>query len=259
MAHHRRRRCNRCVSRCRKQEAAQRLTDSLHAVTEAMLERTREELNDNKLCIMFSVFDLSLWTSARRVGDSGDFAQVIVRNGALERRVKRLFRAWRLDESLGVREFTGVVYKLMEKEDREHAGTKRDNRLVWSQIFDTDEFGPLEVLPALVKIYMATLDGTCGVERDLGTLTRILAAHTGPTDEDSRYLLARNRWPSANQGPRPCSNTCFRHRSFIVFTRGKIAMHQMQRNCNTSHYAHSPRMDESADVGVLVLSSEVQR
>ena len=39
-----------------------------------------------------------------------------------------------------------------------------------------------------IRIYMAALDGTCGVERDLGALTRVLKAHSGPMDQTGESI-----------------------------------------------------------------------
>ena len=35
---------------------------------------------------------------------------------------------------------------------------------------------------------MAALDGTCGIERDLGALARVMQAHSEPTDEDVQSI-----------------------------------------------------------------------
>ena len=50
-------------------------------------------------------------------------------------------------------------------------------QVFWRQ---NDRIGTL--LPML-DIYLSAADSTCGIERDLGALTRILEAHAGPTDE----------------------------------------------------------------------------
>ena len=44
----------------------------------------------------------------------------------------------------------------------------------------------------MVKVYLSALDNTCGIERGLGALKKILDAHVGPMDEDGHtvaYLM----------------------------------------------------------------------
>ena len=75
--------------------------------------------------------------------------------------------------------------------------TPRDNRAVWSTTlvpgFASDLFtAGFRVLPEMVKVYLSALDNTCGIERGLGALKKILDAHVGPMDEDGHtvaYLM----------------------------------------------------------------------
>lgn len=66
-------------------------------------------------------------------------------------------------------------------------GTPRDNRVAWSQVLQgsiVDVNDQLETLLPMLYIYLCAVDSTCGVERDLGALTRVLQAHKGPIDTD---------------------------------------------------------------------------
>jgi hypothetical protein len=141
----------------------------------------------SNLAVKFTVFDLSRWYSARvearRRGE--DDADSPFSMTALAFLAKGLFSDWHLDARAGVQEFTGAVHKLLRKEDIHLFGGKpRDNRVVWSRVLHESDFGELSVLPTLVRVYLAAMDGTCGIERDLGSLTRVLGAHVGPLDED---------------------------------------------------------------------------
>ena len=40
----------------------------------------------------------------------------------------------------------------------------------------------------MVKVYLSALDNTCGIERGLGALKKILDAHVGPMDEDGHTI-----------------------------------------------------------------------
>ena len=58
------------------------------------------------------------------------------------------------------------------------AGKPVDNRAAWSTVLDASSapsrFGQLTVVPSLIRVYIAALDGTPRVERDLGQLARVL-------------------------------------------------------------------------------------
>ena len=46
----------------------------------------------------------------------------------------------------------------------------------------------VDTLLPMLEIYLSASDSTCGLERDLGTLLRILEAHKGPVDEDGTTI-----------------------------------------------------------------------
>jgi hypothetical protein len=163
------------------------MSNSVQAVVEAMLARVDVELPLAHLGVKFTAFDLGRWFSAREEGrrSGQDDADSPFGLTALTQLAKGLFSDWRLDSRSGVREFTGAVHKLLKKEETHLLkGEPRDNRIVWSRVLYESDFGHLTTLPALIRIYLATMEGTCGIERNLGSLTRVLSAHVGPLDED---------------------------------------------------------------------------
>jgi len=184
------------------------MSDSVHAVVDAMSARLDAELPLSNLAVKFTVFDLSRWYSAwaeaRRRGE--DDADSPFSMTALTFLVKGLFSDWQLDARAGVQEFTGAVHKLLRKEDIHLSGGKpRDNRVVWSRVLHESDFGQLSVLPSLVRVYLAAMEGTCGIERDLSSLTRVLGAHVGPLDEDGHTAacLTEILLDASRRNPRP--------------------------------------------------------
>ena len=81
-----------------------------------------------------------------------------------------------------------------QEEERLKAGHPRDNRVLWESVLVGSCSGVLEpndrvdTLLPMLEIYLSAADSTCGVERDLGTLSRILEAHKGPVDEDGSTI-----------------------------------------------------------------------
>ena len=81
-----------------------------------------------------------------------------------------------------------------QEEERLKAGHPRDSRVLWESVLVGSCSGVLEpndrvdTLLPMLEIYLSAADSTCGVERDLGTLSRILEAHKGPVDEDGSTI-----------------------------------------------------------------------
>ena len=103
-----------------------------------------------------------------------------------------MFKAWRLDASSGVRELTSTAFRLCEVEETYLlAEQPRDNREAWAQTLDPGFHrihDCVDALRPMLRIYLSARDSTCGVERDLGIVSRILQAHSGPTDEDGNTV-----------------------------------------------------------------------
>ena len=174
-------------------EEAESAAHRLHAVTDAMLDRVRTELTSDKVGILFTAFDLVRWKTAYEHAGEDDLAMQNLQNHA-----RKMFRSWKLDAAVGVEELGCAARKLCRQEKRFLETTPRDNRAVWAGVlhpsFATDLHpgGAFMVLPDMVKVFVSAMDSTCGVERSLGSLKRVLDAHVGPMDEDGHtvaYLM----------------------------------------------------------------------
>jgi hypothetical protein len=167
---------------------AQEVNDSLQAITESMSARVNVELPFDDVGMLFSAFDLARWYAARR-----DMARAdSVKFDLLQEQARLMFRSWRLSGGSGVRELTGMAFKLCDIEEKHlREGTPRDNRVAWSQVLQggVGELNDqVDTLLPMLHIYLCVVDSTCGVERDLGALARVLQAHKGPIDADGTTI-----------------------------------------------------------------------
>ena len=170
-------------------DEAQRLAQSMHAVTEASLKRVDAELHDDQLSILFTALDLHRWFSAIKADREGSPDRMAV----LRRHARRLVSHLGFNVDVGVRELESVAYVLCRQEaTRLEGGVPCDNRAAWGRVttksFATQHAtsGAYSVLPDLVSVYISCMDGTGGIERSLGVLARILDAHVGPLIEDGK-------------------------------------------------------------------------
>ena len=92
----------------------------------------------------------------------------------------------------GVAELRGMAFRLCAQEEAHlKAERPRDNRVVWESVLSAEFREPndrVDTLLPMLEIYLSAADSTCGVERDLGALVRILEAHQGPVDEDGTTI-----------------------------------------------------------------------
>ncbi len=168
---------------------AQELNDSVQALTTSMIERVKAELPLHDLGMLFTAFDLARWHAARcdmsARADECKFA-------TLQGHARAMFRSWRLDASSGVPALTSMAFRLCGLEEKNlKDGKPRDNRVVWTQVLQGGMHEPQDAGDALLPmlhIYLSAMDSTCGVERDLGSLTRMLHSHSGPVDEDGSTI-----------------------------------------------------------------------
>ena len=170
-------------------EHAQTLSDGMQAVAESAIRRVDVEATLDDLGVLFTSFDLSRWFEAQT--DMKD-KQNDDKLRFLQRHVRAMFQSWRLDASSGVQQLTGMAFRLSTQE-QEHlrVGSPRDNRQIWESVLSADFREPndrVDTLLPMLEIYLGSADSTCGVERDLGALLRILEAHKGPIDEDGSTI-----------------------------------------------------------------------
>ena len=109
--------------------------------------------------------------------------------GQFHRHARKVFRMWELPWRQGVEALASCAALLLGDEaDRRSRGIVLDNRIVWARVqeesFNRRLNSELQVLPKLVSIHLSCVDGTGQVERDFGSLKKILDAHSGPMNED---------------------------------------------------------------------------
>ena len=171
-------------------EQARELSDAVQAITTSMMDRIKAEFPSDDLGVLFSCFDLLRWYEASESMKSGDSTKYLL----LKRHAESMFKGWKLPYGSGVRELNRVAFKLLDRE-KEHlrAEKPRNNRVVWAEVLRPgvlEENDMTDTMKMMLYIYLAALDSTCGVERDLGALTRVLKAHSGPVDDDATTIAA---------------------------------------------------------------------
>lgn len=157
-------------------EKRQALARSVHAVVETCLDRLRAEFAPEALDMCFDVFDVAEWKAAFDEARSGSDIRLM----RLRKHARRFAEGWNLDRTRAVRELESAAHILVKNR------VNKDNRVLWARTLepDFDRHGSFHTLPDMVRIYVAALDTTGAVERGLGTLTQVLAVHSGPLDED---------------------------------------------------------------------------
>ena len=161
--------------------------ERMHTVTEVMVRRLDVEINCDHMGVLFTAFSLKRWRSALQAAWDGHPEAMTL----LQRHVRQLLLRWRMDVSVGVREFEAIAIELQRQESH-RIGTKAelDNRIVWRRALNPDfarkhaSSGAYIVMPGLIRIYLSCMEGTGNLERMLGQLKRILDAHSGPLAED---------------------------------------------------------------------------
>ena len=170
-------------------ERATELADGIHAVVTSMMDRIKADFPIDDLGVLFTCFDLTRWHEAHEAMKTSNG----VTHQLLQNHVGAMFRGWKLSRS-DVPVFSTVAYKLLEIEGQYlKANAPRDGRTAWAQVFEPSLFPASDVtddLRLMVCIYLASRDSTCGIERDLGALSRVLDAHSGPVDDDAQLISA---------------------------------------------------------------------
>ena len=167
-------------------EEQQALQTSVCKVTSTMLDRVDVELSLENGLMLFTALDLHRWRQAFLSGSRGDSCKLDI----LRRHLRRCMSLWRVDSDAAAAQMEGVVAKLVQDNRTDIDANKIDDyRTVWVAAL-RPQFGPSigGRVQELIRIYMAALDGTCGVERDLGHLSKVLLAHLGPLDQDGQSL-----------------------------------------------------------------------
>ena len=159
----------------------QALQAAVHQATQVMLDRVEVELSLSNGFVSFTALNLHRWRQAFLLGRQGDDSKLVT----LRRHARRALAIWRLDSDAAVGELEGVAAKLVQDHrSRIDSGKVADGREIWVLALHPNFGRSISAkVQDFIRIYMAALDGTCGVERDLGALTRVLKAHSGPMDQ----------------------------------------------------------------------------
>ena len=169
------------------------LLDSIQHVIKHMGDRMDVDFDIRRPEIALTAMDINRWDHClqeRRAGRHDPMA-------LLQSHARTMFGHWQLDAGRGVRELEGCAILLLRQErERRKAKTYLDNRVLWARTLeasflkDVSSFGRMHVLPDMVVIYLAAMDGTGNVERNLGSLLQVLEAHSGPLSEDGEVAAA---------------------------------------------------------------------
>jgi hypothetical protein len=160
---------------------ALQLQAGCHQATEAMCDRIDAELSLDHPLVLLTSFDLMRWLAAFAAARAGDELSL----DALRRHTRLMFALWQLSSDANTAQLEGVAARLVERNRTAiESGNVEDYRTIWVQALRPDFGINVSRVHVVIRIYMAALDGTCGVERDLGSLRRVLDAHAGPLDED---------------------------------------------------------------------------
>jgi hypothetical protein len=140
----------------------------------------RAEFYSRDLVASFECFSMEEWAVAMDAHQTDDGARVT----ELIRKAKRVFRALGLDVAAGVRELETAAHAV----DRAFGPRfEPDNRCMWALVLSPEysaENGPIVALHRAVQFYISVADGSCDLERALGTMTNIMDKHDGPLSED---------------------------------------------------------------------------
>ena len=166
----------------------QAASTAIKNITEVMIRRVIAELPLDDLGVLLTCFSLTRWhlaiAAARGKQDSSELDR-------LREHAKLMFKAWRLSSGPGARALESSAHQLcIEERPALETGSVVDNREAWSRVLRPE--WPLQNdvphLNLAIRIYRVVMDSSCGVERDLGCLTRILEHHQGPLSDSGETV-----------------------------------------------------------------------
>ena len=179
-----------------KNDAIQAMS-SLQTIFSCTKERLKAEFPVNSLLISFAAFDLNSWHRACVLQQQGQLEQSDLVFSALARKAKRLSSSYpflRMDPEKAAEEMRCVALALVHQnaETWQHESVK-DSRPFWAQAVANNVISNLlgrqpKCVHLMVCWYLAILDGTSVIERDLGGLRSILDEHSGPLGEDGETV-----------------------------------------------------------------------
>jgi hypothetical protein len=160
---------------------AKELSDAIRSVTETMVARVMVELSLEDIAVLFTAFSLRRWHGAIAEARQGRTADL----DRLREHTRLMFTAWRIpvDWRSGVRALESSAHHLCGLYSTElRSGSAIDNRTAWARVVagDWELYNDVPLLNRIIRIYLVTMDSTCGIERDFSCLVNILEKHRGP-------------------------------------------------------------------------------
>ena len=164
------------------------IVERMKCVTRQAIERIVVEFEHLEV---FSCFDVS----AARKAYSSDDDDAKRKQQELHRHVRKLAVDLSVDHLQAVLNYRTIVPILLDLTTSGKPLFKKSNSQRWGAMLDIIErrHPEFRALPPIIRWYVSIEDGECGVERDLGVLTKADTAHTNAKIELSEdVLLARD-------------------------------------------------------------------
>lgn len=153
-------------------------------VVKDLLQRVNVELSDSDMVSSFQVFNLAEWSNT-------DFSEG--RTTVLLGHLRAITRSIGKDPVSVKAEFQRLLPVALANRQAKIAsapeGTIVDNRDVWGELLESDLIASCQVMPHVIRLYLAVPLGTPDVERNLGKLTALLAEHSGPNSGQTIWML----------------------------------------------------------------------
>ena len=155
-------------------------------VVKDLLQRVNVELSDSDMVSSFQVFNLAEWSNT-------DLSEG--RTTVLLGHLRAITRSIGKDPVSVKAEFQRLLPVALANRQAKIAsapeGTIVDNRDVWGELLESDLIASCQVMPHVIRLYLAVPLGTPDVERNLSKLTALLAEHW--SEQRSDHLDARRR------------------------------------------------------------------
>ena len=153
-------------------------------VVKDLLQRVNVELSDSDMVSSFQVFNLAEWSNT-------DVSEG--RTTVLLGHLRAITRSIGKDPVSVKAELQRLLPVALANRQAKIAsapeGTIVDNRDVWGELFESDLIASCQVMPHVIRLYLAVLLGTPDVERNLGKLDALLAEHSGPNSGQTIWML----------------------------------------------------------------------
>ena len=167
-----------------KAEDVKEIAERLKFVTAHVLDRVDAEFDHIS---NFAAFDV---TAVQKAYGCADEAPANRLQQHLNRHVRRFARDLHVDELTAAQEYSQVARLIFTLTSPGRPLATKSNNAVWERMLRPDvtlshlpQLKTMKALNVLSRFYLCIEDGECVVERDLGELLEIMAAHKNGSDE----------------------------------------------------------------------------